>query len=48
VSVTPTLKELVRVATTQFRLLNRNKFLSAADRKQLKAFFLDRMMGPRV
>lgn|GEM_PF-6161571 len=47
-SVTPNFKELVRIATTQFRLLNRNKSLSAADRKQLKTFFLDRMIGPRV
>jgi excisionase family DNA binding protein len=48
VSVTPKFKELVRVATTQFRSLNQDKFLSAADKKQLKTFFLDRMIGPRV
>lgn len=47
-SLTPKLKELVRVATTQFRLLNRTKALSAADKKQLKAFFLDQIIAPRV
>jgi hypothetical protein len=48
VSVTPKLEELVRIAATQFRTLNRTKSLSAADKKQLQMFFLSRMIGPRV
>lgn len=47
-SISPKFKELVRVASTQFKLLNRNKSLSRADKKQLKTFFLDRMIGPQV
>lgn len=48
VSVTRKFNALVRVAETQFRSLNRNKSLSTFDKKQLKTFFLDRMIGPRV
>ena len=47
-SATPVLKLLVRTAADQFQLLNRNKSLSVADKRQLKTFFLDRMIGPRV
>jgi excisionase family DNA binding protein len=48
VSFTPKLKQLVRTATTQFKLLNRNRSLSSADRKQLKTFYLARILNPQV
>jgi len=48
VSVTSDLKRLVRQAETQFLLINRNRSLSAGDKKQLKSFYLDRIVGPRA
>ena len=47
-SVTSDLKKLVRQAETQFLLINRNRSLSAGDKKQLKSFYLDRIVGPRA
>jgi predicted DNA-binding transcriptional regulator AlpA len=37
------MQRLIRVAQIQFRTLNSDKTLSAADRKQLKSFFLGRI-----
>ena len=39
---------LVRVASTEFASLNRKKFLSPADRRQIKLFFLERIINPRL
>ena len=44
--LTQEFKELIFVAVTQFRWLNRNKFLSRADKKQLKTFFLEQLIAP--
>jgi predicted DNA-binding transcriptional regulator AlpA len=46
VALSPKLENLVRLTTTHFELLNRNKFLSRSDRKQLKLFFLESILDP--
>jgi predicted DNA-binding transcriptional regulator AlpA len=48
VSVTPQLKELILTAADQFRHLNRSQSLSAADKKQLKTFFLEQILAPQM
>ncbi len=42
------LRDVLRSAQTEFRALNQNRDLTGADRKLLKTFLLERMLGPRA
>lgn len=41
-------RTLLKFADAEFRRINRNRDLTTADKKLLKAFFLEHIVGPRA